>query len=52
MKKTYIAPATSIEMVEGVTMMAMSYHDQMPSKDDPDNNFVKGQGLNIWGDED
>ncbi len=50
MKKTYIAPATSIEMVEGVTMMAMSYFDQLPSKDDPDNNFVKAQGgLDIWG---
>lgn len=50
MKKTYIAPATSIEMVEGVKMMAMSYFDQLPSKDDPDNNFVKAQGgLDIWG---
>lgn len=50
MKKTYIAPATSIEMVEGVTMMAMSYIDQLPSKDDPDNKFVKAQGgLDIWG---
>ena len=50
MKKTYINPECVAHKVDTILPIALSnLHDRMPSKDDPDNQFVKEGGA--WDDQ-
>ena len=51
MKKTYINPECVAHKVDTILPIALSSnpHDRMPSKDDPNNQFVKGDGA--WDDQ-
>lgn len=51
MKKTYINPECIAHKVDTILPIALSSnpHDRMPSKDNDDNQFVKGDGA--WDDQ-
>ena len=50
MKKTYINPVCVAHKVDTILPIALSNpHDRMPSKDDPNNQFVKEDGA--WDDQ-
>lgn len=51
MKKTYIAPECVAHKVDTILPIALSsnLHDNKPTTDDPDNQFVKEDGA--WDDQ-
>lgn len=50
--KKYIKPVVSQELVEQMTMIALSLNDNTPLFDDEQNNFAPAEEMNIWNEED